>query len=58
MARELFERNNISEEIWREAVMQSMLHGRSKGTLVCHAGHMGNEGKSFLLAPNPLCMSI
>ena len=31
--------------------MQSMLHGRSKGTLVFHAGQMGNEGKSFLLAP-------
>ena len=51
MARELFERNNLSEEAWREAMMHSITHGRGKGTLVCHAGHVGNEGKSFLFAP-------
>eukprot|EP00973_Karenia_brevis_P031702 4374907-Karenia_brevis.AAC.1 len=32
-------------------MMHSMVHGRSKGTLVCHAGHRGNEGKSFLFEP-------
>ena len=51
MAEELFQQNNINQEEWRHAVLCSLQHGRSKGTLVCHAGLKGNEGKSFLLAP-------
>jgi hypothetical protein len=47
----LFARNKISEEEWRSAMLHSLQHGRSKGSLVCHVGLTGNEGKSFLLAP-------
>ena len=32
----------------------SLLAGRLKGNLVCHAGFEGNEGKSFLFRPLPL----
>lgn len=39
---------------WRKAVRDSLVGGRSKGTLVCHAGFEGNEGKSFLFRPLPL----
>lgn len=39
---------------WCKAVTDSLLTGRSKGNLVCHAGFEGNEGKSFLLRPLPL----
>ena len=48
MAAELFHKNSISQEEWRQAMLHSMKAGRSKGTLVCHAGHSGNEGKSWL----------
>jgi len=51
MARELFEKNGIHEKDWVDAMLHSLRHGRGKGTLVCHAGHMGNEGKSFLFGP-------
>ena len=50
-AKALFANNALREQDWRYAVLQSVEHGRSKGTLVCHAGHAGNEGKSFLFAP-------
>ena len=50
-ARELLSTNGIDESAWRAAMLHSMRHGRSKGTLVCHAGHTGNEGKSFLFGP-------
>ena len=39
---------------WCKAVADSLLAGRSKGNLVCHAGFEGNEGKSFLFRPLPL----
>ena len=39
---------------WCKAVTDSLLAGRSKGNLVCHAGFEGNEGKSFLFRPLPL----
>ena len=51
MARDLFAKNSLNEEEWRSAVLGSLKNGRSKGTLVCHAGHKGNEGKSSLLEP-------
>jgi hypothetical protein len=50
MARDLFAKNELDEAAWRAAMLHSLEHGRSKGTLVCHAGHLGNEGKSFLFA--------
>lgn len=45
--------NKISKQEWVKAVMHSLEHGRKKGTLVCHAGLEGNEGKSFLFGPSP-----
>eukprot|EP00973_Karenia_brevis_P070357 9780327-Karenia_brevis.AAC.1 len=36
MARELLEANGIPPGVWCEAMMHSMVHGRSNGTLVCH----------------------
>ena len=51
MARELFEKNGLSLQDWRAAVLRSFKEGRSKGTLICHAGHNGNEGKSLLFEP-------
>ena len=52
-ATQLFAQNNINPAVWTSAVLYSLEHGRSKGTLICHAGLRGNEGKSFLLAPLP-----
>ena len=51
MALELLHDNGIRWQDWCDAMMHSMMHGRSKGTLVCHAGFEGNEGKSFLFEP-------
>lgn len=53
-AQELFEKNGISQVEWVGAVLHSLKHGRSKGSLVCHAGLHGNEGKSFMFGPLPL----
>ncbi len=43
--------NQISATAWSAAVLNSLRRGRSKGSLVCHAGLCGDEGKSFLLEP-------
>ena len=51
MAQELFTKNSLDQSDWRESVLRSLEKGRCKGTLVTHAGHAGNEGKSFLFAP-------
>lgn len=48
LAKDLFQKNNLDRQAWVQAMLHSLEHGRSKGTLVCHAGHQGNEGKSFL----------
>ena len=48
---ELFQNNSIDKVAWSTAVFNSLEKGRSKGTVVCHAGVAGDEGKSFLLAP-------
>ena len=48
---QLMQHNGISIDEWRAAMLYSLEHGRKKGSLVCHAGREGNEGKSFLLAP-------
>ena len=53
-AQHIFDLNGLNANEWRAAVLFSLEHGRSKGTVVCHAGLEGNEGKSFLLAPLPL----
>ncbi|MEM1009295.1 MAG: SAM domain-containing protein [Myxococcota bacterium] len=50
-ARQILRQNDISESSWCEAVATALREGRAKGTLVCHAGLHGNEGKSFLLRP-------
>jgi len=50
-ALQLFETNNINPSDWCSAMLTSFRDGRSKGTLVCHAGVEGNEGKSWLLEP-------
>lgn len=50
-ADELLDNNKISKADWCAAVLRSLRDGRSKGTLVCHAGLIGDEGKSFLLEP-------
>ena len=50
-ASQLFALNGLSEQEWRQAVVQALTHGRSKGSLVCHVGKEGDEGKSFLLQP-------
>ena len=50
-AKDLFTKNCIDEHRWCQAVLHSLAHGRSKGSLVCHAGRSGNKGKSFLLQP-------
>ena len=50
-AKQIFELNSLNENEWRAAVLFSLERGRAKGTVVCHAGLEGNEGKSFLLAP-------
>ena len=34
-------------------MLDSLAHGRRKGHLVCHAGRVGNEGKSVLYGPLP-----
>jgi hypothetical protein len=51
MARKVFKLNHIDEQQWRAAVVTSLAEGRAKGSLICHAGVEGNEGKSFLLKP-------
>ena len=43
--------NDHNPAQWCKAVADSLMAGRSKGTLVCHAGFEGNEGKSFLFRP-------
>ena len=48
MAHDILRKNKIQHEAWATAILHSLQHGRSKGTLVCHAGYVGNEGKSFL----------
>jgi len=53
-ANELLAKNNIEKSEWANAVLHSLEHGRSKGTLVCHAGLHGNEGKSFMFDPLPV----
>ena len=50
-ALELFALNRIDPDVWRNAVLEALHDGRSKGNVVCHVGLGGNEGKSFLLAP-------
>ena len=50
-AARLLRSNGINEAAWREAVLYSLQHGRSKGHLVCHAGLDANEGKSWMLEP-------
>lgn len=50
-ADELFHMNGLCSTEWRQAVWKSLEQGRGKGSLVCHAGKEGDEGKSFLLAP-------
>ena len=51
MASELFVKNGLDQDGWVRAVLYSLKNGRHKGHLLCHAGHKGNEGKSFLLEP-------
>jgi hypothetical protein len=48
LAKDILEKNNIPVQAWTAAMLHSLQYGRSKGTLVCHAGYVGNEGKSFL----------
>ena len=48
MAEDLFVKNAIDRSDWIQSMIYSLRHGRSKGTLMVHAGHRGNEGKSFL----------
>ena len=51
---DLFQRNGLSATKWCKAVLHSMEHGRGeKGSLVCHVGVEGDEGKSFLWGPLP-----
>jgi hypothetical protein len=50
-AGELLTSNSIPVSEWRHAILESLRNGRSKGSLVCHAGLVGDEGKSFLLQP-------
>ena len=50
-AMQLFALNGINPSDWCSAVWASIHHGRSKGSLVCHAGKEGDEGKSFLFEP-------
>lgn len=50
-ATELFRANGIRPGDWCSDVLRSLEHGRKKGTLICHAGQGGNEGKSFLFGP-------
>jgi hypothetical protein len=51
MALELLTANDIPAKDWCAAMLHSLENGRSKGNLVCHAGHEGNEGKSFMFEP-------
>ena len=53
-AQTVLSQNGHSPAEWCKAVEHALLHGRSKGNLVCHAGFEGNEGKSFLFRPLPL----
>ena len=47
-ALKLLELNGISREVWTKSMLDSLEHGRRKGSLVTHAGLVGNESKSFL----------
>ena len=53
-AQTVLSQNGHSPAEWCKAVEHVLLHGRSKGNFVCHAGFEGNEGKSFLFRPLPL----
>ena len=53
-ARAILSQNGRNPVQWCKAVTDSLVVGRSKGNLVCHAGFEGNEGKSFLFRPLPL----
>ena len=53
-ARDILCQNGHNPVQWCKAVTDSLLAGRLKGNLVCHAGFEGNEGKSFLFRPLPL----
>lgn len=46
--------NDIEPGRWRGSMLRSLDKGRQKGTLVCHVGLEGNEGKSWLLDALPL----
>jgi len=48
---ELFHANGINLDEWRLANLKQIRGGRTKGSLICHVGREGNEGKSFLLQP-------
>ena len=50
-AKELLSFNGIGCSDWCGAMLLSLSQGRAKGSLVCHAGKEGDEGKSFLLQP-------
>lgn len=50
-ARQVLQQNDIPAATWCQAVNVALQEGRAKGSLVCHAGLRGNEGKSFLLRP-------
>jgi len=50
----LLRASDIDPDRWRGAVLRSLDKGRCKGTLVCHVGLEGNEGKSWLLEALPL----
>eukprot|EP00438_Fugacium_kawagutii_P001793 Skav235972 [mRNA] locus=scaffold592:191605:193317:+ [translate_table: standard] len=50
-ARRILRQNDIPTASWCQAVTMALQEGRAKGSLVCHAGLHGNEGKSFLFRP-------
>ena len=52
-ALQLFDKNGLDPARWCSAVLTSLQQGRQKGSLVCHVGASGDEGKSFLFGPLP-----
>ena len=50
-AQTILQQNDIPAATWCQAMTTALQEGRAKGSLVCHAGLHGNEGKSFLLRP-------
>lgn len=50
-AQTILQQNDIPVATWCQAMTTALQEGRAKGSLVCHAGLHGNEGKSFLLRP-------